>query len=217
MAPVRTSVLLALVLLVAAQPARAVSLVNGSFEDDALAADSFCISFAAPLCASLTGWSGDVYLVNGSPGPIAPQLPIPDGEQFAMIQSTAVMQQSVTIDVAGSYRLTWSDAGRAHYIGANGNASYDVSFDGTVLGSYDTVTGSPWASHSLTFHANAGVFTLEIAGTTPASAGDNSVLLDAFVLVPEPSALCLDAAALAFLACRSAALRRRARRGGRGR
>jgi hypothetical protein len=205
------SFLLTAVLLVAAPPAHAASTVNGSFESDVVGADSFCISFAAPLCPTVTGWTGSFYLVNGAPQPITPPTPLPDGSQFAMLQATGLMDQSVTIDVPGSYELSWSDAGRAGFIGASGNESYDVSFDGSVLGSFSTTTGSSWTPRSLVFSAGAGVFTLEIAGTTPFSQGDNSVLLDDFVLIPspEPATLSSGAAALATLVCRRGLMRRR--------
>jgi len=206
-----TAVSLTVLLLIATLPARAASTANGSFESDVLSADSYCISFAAPLCPTVTGWTGDFYVVNGAPGPITPPMPLPDGSQFAMLQATNAMGQSVTIDVPGNYQLSWSDAGRAAYIGASGNESYDVSFDGSVLESFSTTTGSPWASHSLIFSAGAGVFTLEVAGTTPFGQGDNSVLLDDFVLtfMPEPANLALSSAALVVLAGRHGLVRRR--------
>jgi len=204
-------VLLAALLLIATLPARAASIVNGSFESPVLAADTFCISFAAPLCPAVTGWTGTFYLVNGAPQPITPPVPLPDGVQLAMVQATNFLDQSVTIDVPGSYELSWSDAGRGAFIGAAGNETYDVSFGGNVLGSFTTTTSSPWASHSLVFSAAAGTFTLEIAGTTPFAQGDNSVLLDDFVLraVPEPASLALAAAGLAILGCGRGSLRRR--------
>jgi hypothetical protein len=206
-----TAVLLTVLTLIAAVPARASSLSNGSFESGVLAADTFCISYAAPLCSPVTGWAGDLYLVNGAPPQITPPLPLPDGAQFAVIQATNSMSQSVTIDVAGSYQLTWSDAGRANYIGALGNESYDVLFDGSVLGSFATTTGSAWASHSLIFTAGVGAFTLEIAGLTSFAQGDNSVLLDNFAItpVPEPATFALDSAGLLILACRGRLARRK--------
>ncbi len=211
-----TALLLTVLPLLATSPAHAASVANGSFESPVLAANTYCISFAAPLCPAVTGWTSNFYVVNGAPGPITPPLPLPDGVQFAMVQATNFMEQAITIDVPGSYQLSWWDAGRAGYIGASGNESYDVSFDGNLLGSFSTTTGSAWASHSLIFSAGAGVFTLRIAGTTPFNQGDNSVLLDAFVLqpseVPEPGTLALDGAALAILACRRGSSRRESRR-----
>jgi hypothetical protein len=202
MARIVTAVLLTVLLLISTSPARANQVANGSFESPVLTADTFCISFAAPLCPTVTGWTANFYVVNGAPQPISPPLPLPDGVQFAMVQASSFMDQSIPIDVPGSYQLSWSDAGRAPFIGAAGNESYDVSFDGNVLGSFSTISGSAWASHSLTFSSGAGVFTLRIAGTTPFSQGDNSVLLDNFDLspVPEPATLAMDSAALAIFA-----------------
>ncbi|HVP29656.1 MAG TPA: PEP-CTERM sorting domain-containing protein [Myxococcota bacterium] len=216
MARTVTAALLTALTLIASVPARAASVANGSFEADVRAADTFCISFAAPSCGTVTGWTGELYLVNGKPQPITPPTPLPDGVQFAMVQSNSVMDQAVTIDVAGSYELSWSDAGRAAFIGAAGNESYTVSFGGTLLGSFSTTTGSAWASHSVVFSSGTGVFTLEIAGTTTFSQGDNSVLLDDFVLrpatVPEPGTLALACAGLAILACRRGSAHRRSGR-----
>lgn len=197
------TVMLGAWLLTTSLPARAAAIVNGSFEDEVRSADTFCITIADPLCPAITGWTGAFYLVNGTPGPITPPTPVPDGSQIVMVQNTNAIQQSIPIDVAGNHQLSWWDAGRAAFIGAGGNESYDVSLDGEVLGSFSTTTGSAWAFHSLIFAAEAGVFTLEILGTTPFGNGDHSVLLDDFVLepAPEPTALAANAAALALLVC----------------
>jgi hypothetical protein len=48
-----TAVSLTVLLLIATLPARAASTANGSFESDVLSADSYCISFAAPLCPTV--------------------------------------------------------------------------------------------------------------------------------------------------------------------
>jgi hypothetical protein len=93
------------------------------------------------------------------------------------------MDHTVTIGIAGDYKLTWSDAGRASYFGgASGNQTYDVLFNGVVLDSFSTTTGSAWATHSLVFSSGVGSFTLELLGKT--SSGDNSALLDNFSLTP---------------------------------
>jgi hypothetical protein len=170
-----------LMLLAAALPARA-DLMNGSFESPVLASNTFCIN--GSTCPTIDGWTGGFYVINGSPGPITPMTPLPDGVQFAMIQATGTLDQTVNIGVADSYQLSWADAGRAVYIGASGNESYDVLFDGNLLGSFSTTSNSAWTTHSVTFSSGTGNFTLEIAGKTPFSVGDNSVLLDNFVLAP---------------------------------
>lgn len=193
--------------LVLAAPASA-TVVNGSFEADALAPNSLCISYAAPLCPSLTAWSGEIYLVRGQTVFLASPQPYPDGQQIAMLQATNSFRQSVAIATPGTYELTWWDAGRG---GFGGNQTYEVSFGGAVLGSFTTSTGSAWGQRSVVFNATAGTFTLEIAGKVPSSQGDHSALLDRFELAPlavaEPGLL-----AGAGLALVGAARRRRLRR-----
>jgi len=200
--------------LAAAAPAGATAIVNGSFESNVIATDSYCITFASPLCGAVTGWSGDFYVVNGAPQAITPLVPIPDGNQLAMLQASTSFQQSVTIDTAGTYQLTWFDAGRNSFIGASGNEPYQVVFDGNIVGSFATTTGSPWTQRSAVFSSAAGTFTLSIEGLKPFGQGDDAALLDAFAIAPyvapEPSTLALEACTLLCLpAFRRAASRRR--------
>ena len=205
MARLVTAVLLTFLLLMATSPARAASLVNGSFESPVLAANTFCVSTVAPFCPTITGWTGSVvFVLNGAPPQITPPSPLPDGVQFSLVQADGFMEQAILFDVAGIYRLSWFDAGRAAFIGADGNETYDVLFAGNVLGSFATVTGSAWAPHSVFLSAGAGTFTVRIAGTKPFSQGSDSALFDHFVLqpadVPEPTTLAMDSAALAIFA-----------------
>jgi len=190
------------VLLMAATTAQAGLLTNPSFESPVLTTDTFCIF--GTNCPSVPGWTGTYYLVNGNGGgAITPPAPLPDGVQFAMVQTTQNLDQLVTIPSAGNYVLTWSDAGRAVFITAAGNESYAVLFNGTTLGSFNTVSGSPWAAHSLNFSSGPGTFTLRFQGTQ-VGGGDNSALLDAIDInaiggtsSPEPSTMGLAALGLA--------------------
>ena len=196
----------ALLALTFASPAGA-AVLNGSFEADVQASSSFCLTFGAPRCTSLSDWSGEFYIVRGQHPFLASPEPYPEGQQIAMIQATNFVRQSVTIATPGAYELTWWDAGRA---GFGGDQDYEVSFDGTVLGSFSTTTNSQWTRHSLVFSSVAGTFTLEIRGTKPFGLGDDSALLDDFRLapfsVPEP-----DFAALGIAALMAAASGRRLR------
>jgi hypothetical protein len=125
-----------------------------------------------------------------------------------MLQQNRVTEGSIDIDVAGDHELTWWDSGRPdNFAGAGGNQTYEVYFDGGLLGSFSTTTGSSWTLRSVVFSASVGTFPLEIAGTITT---DDSALLDAFSIqhVPEPAALAAGSAALALLASRRGVGRR---------
>ncbi len=176
-------------------PLRAELVTDGSFESPALNSNSFCITFAAPVCPAVSGWTGNFYVVNGNGVGGAAQVPIPDGSQYGMLQATGFLDQSITITQAGAYLLSWSDAGRGSFINASGDEAYDVNFGGNLLDSFATTSGSGWASHSLSFSSGTGTFTLEFLGTKSFNSGDNSAFLDKIQLdlapvtgvVPEPS------------------------------
>lgn len=199
-------------LALGAGQSRAASIGNASFEAPALTADTYCITFKSPTCPAVDSWTGNFYVVNGSPSDIlAPSPPIPDGSQFAMLQGRDDINQTISLLQAGTYELTWFDAGRGQGGDFSGNQTYDVSFGGAVLDSFSTSTASNWTSRSLQFFSGAGNFTLSIVGTTDLAAGvatDNSAFLDHFgltlVKVPEPASF-----ALVALGCAAVCARRR--------
>jgi hypothetical protein len=194
--------LLCLALLFAAAPSRANVVVNGSFESPGLSFRSFCITFFTPACPAIPAWTGNFYLVNDdSGGGIGgvPAAPIPDGGQYIMIQMTGGATQSVTIGQAGTYTLSWFDAGRTFFSNIQ---NYEVVFGGNVLGFFSTATTSPWLPHILPLTTGAGTFDLTFQGLNSAG-GDNSVFLDDVVLnapaavgAPEPGTVGLAVGAL---------------------
>src|SRR3982751_2571083 len=104
-------------LAAAALPAWGASLlVNGGFESPGVAG-SGCFTFnnpPFPLCGAVPGWTGsfaiDGDMFGGSIGG-PPQTPIPEGSQWAMVFNSDGFSQLVNVTQAGSYTLTWSDAG----------------------------------------------------------------------------------------------------------
>jgi hypothetical protein len=196
-----------LALALCAAPARANAVLNPSFESPALTPRSFCLPGACPAVPS---WSGAFYLVNGdSGGGIGgvPLPPIPDGAQYIMIQNTNHADQVVTISQAGLYTLSWFDAGRGAFSGAQ---QYAVLFGGSTLNTFTTQPTDPWTQHSLQFSTGTGAFTLSFTGLLPFSAGDFSSFIDNIQLeppagtvgAPEPSTLLLAAGAFGALILR---------------
>jgi PEP-CTERM motif len=189
-------------------PCHANVALNGSFESPGLTFRSFCITFFTPACPAILSWSGNFYLVNDdSGGGIGgvPTPPIPDGAQYIMIQTTGNADQSITLTQAGTYNLSWFDAGRTFFSNVE---SYSVIFGGNTLGFFTTTTTSPWTQHTIQFSGSPGTFTLSFLGTN-LSGGDNSFFLDNVQLdgpppvtgaAPEPSTLALAAAALVAVA-----------------
>ena len=105
------TVMLGAWLLTTSLPARAAAIVNGSFEDEVRSADTFCITIADPLCPAITGWTGAFYLVNGTPGPITPPTPVPDGSQIVCESERGGKQQIFSMSAGGSEpaRISFGD------------------------------------------------------------------------------------------------------------
>jgi hypothetical protein len=111
----------ALALLAATGSAQANLLVNGSFEQpgpNVAAAGSYCYLGYAPLeCGSLPGWSGEMPVIAsssgawGNPSGLA-GWNVAQGAVLIGLQNASHAVQNVGLS-AGSYNLSWSDAGRA--------------------------------------------------------------------------------------------------------
>ena len=197
----RILVTAAVALLAATGTARADSnlLLNGSFDQPGpnFVAGSYCYLGYAPLeCGSLPGWSGVLPVIASSSGPWGNPSSLTgwDSAQGAVLvglQNASYAAQNVGLS-AGNYTLSWSDAGRAGY----DPTAYKVSFGGQEVGSFSTIGGQGWATHSLAFTAT-GAGNLRFQGQ--AISADGTAFIDDVRLtaaVPEPASLALMLAGL---------------------
>ena len=210
---------LATAAFLAAMPAANASLVvNGSFESPVATStfsNQYCyLNIAATIGCNMStfslanfGWGGSTPVIRanssawGNPSGLGGYA---SGSQLVGVQGGSSIWQALDL-MAGTYTLTWADAGRRSYAAAN----YDVEFDNVVLGNYGTAPAQAWAQRSLTFFA-AGDGTLRFRGRTAVDGTafiDNVGLTLVAAAVPEPASLALVLAALA-----AAGLARRGKR-----
>ncbi|MBN8488685.1 MAG: PEP-CTERM sorting domain-containing protein [Burkholderiales bacterium] len=191
------------VLALSSASASANLLSNGSFESHStsLANNGFCYlggncpgtladwSASAPLIGSYSGAWGDPSSRGGWSAS--------QGDMLIGLQNASWVEQSLTL-AAGTYTLSWVDAGRPGY----NNTSYEVKLDGSTIGSYSTLAGEAWDGQSLTFTVGAsGSHTLRMQGL--AVNADGTAFIDNMTLttaVPEPGTASLGLAGLALLA-----------------
>lgn len=200
---------LATAALLFAMPAAHAGLVtNGGFESPSAtsaATTQYCyLNNAANIgCNMLTlsaanfGWTGTAPVIRANssawnnPNTLAG---FAYGSQLVGVQGQSSIEQTLDL-IAGTYRLTWADAGRRSYAAA----LYDLEFDSRVLGSFGTAAGQAWGQRSVTFFA-AGDGALRFKGRTTADGTafiDNVALTLVSAAVPEPGSLALVMAALA--------------------
>lgn len=195
-------------LATAGAPAQANLLLNGSFE----ATVSALTAPAAQYCYGCAndGWSGSAVVMKSTSGAWGAPLSLGGfsyGNQLVGLQNNTHVEQSLDL-VAGTYLLTWADAGRRHY----GATRYDVLFGNSLLNatSFATLPGQAWSTHSLSFTAS-GPGALRFQGL--AYSADGTAFIDNLSLtltaaapaaapaastgqVPEPTSFGLVAVAL---------------------
>jgi PEP-CTERM motif len=183
--------LLAAALLVTASPVSANVLLNGDFE----APTTATYTYLTGLNNDWTyGGSGVVNNVGGTAW-FGGSPPLgSSGNQFAFLQGAgSSISQTFSIATAGTYGISWIDAGRPDIFGGccRGDQTYRVSLNSTVIGTYSTVSGVGFNNEvaNLGF-LSGGSYTLTFLGLpTDQSTLDETAFLDNVNVsaVPEPS------------------------------
>lgn len=141
-------------------------LTNGSFEAPNLGTGGYTYP-----SGTLDSWTyNGAALINGQGGSAwYPSQPAPPpgfvGGQFAGLQSTSWLAQTFNA-TGGTLNVDWLSGGRPYSYGCcNGDQTYTVSIDGTVEGTYSTVSGQAFAPESFNVHGlTAGAHTLTFKG-----------------------------------------------------
>ncbi|MFH0921607.1 MAG: FlgD immunoglobulin-like domain containing protein [Fibrobacterota bacterium] len=96
----------------------------------------------------------------------------PEGVQTGFLQAQCTVSQAVTF-AEGSYRVVFKAAKRTSY---GGIQSFDVSFDGNIIGTFAPSSGMFVICSTGIFMAAAGEHLITFTGTT---SGDNTAFIDA--------------------------------------
>jgi PEP-CTERM motif len=177
-------------------PAHASLLLNGSFEAPNRGSNTYC--YMGAFCTT-SGWAGSAVIIASNSGAWGNPSGLGSyafGSQLVGLQNGLYTEQLLNL-AAGTYSLTWNDAGRAGY----NNTAYDILFDDVQINaaSYTTAPGQAWSQHSLTFTAS-GEGALRFQGRAVSRDGtafiDNLSLEVQSLNVPEPQSLALVMVAL---------------------
>ncbi|MFH0922241.1 MAG: FlgD immunoglobulin-like domain containing protein, partial [Fibrobacterota bacterium] len=96
----------------------------------------------------------------------------PEGVQTGFLQDQCTVSQTVTF-AEGSYCVVFKAAKRTSY---GGIQSFDVSFDGNIIGTFAPTSGMFVICSTGIFAASAGEHLIAFTGTT---SGDNTAFIDA--------------------------------------
>ena len=200
LAPIATA-LLALSGLPAQASVPVSPLLNGSFELNTAGVGSTGYCYLGGSCAAnaLSNWSGTAAVIGASSSPWQTPSAIAGwssawGDTVVGLQNASYIEQTVSFS-GGQVSLSWADANRYGYA----NAQYQVWLDGNALGTFNTVVGGSWATHSLSFNATAGLHTLRWQGVAIAS--DATAFVDnlSVTAVPEPASALMALAGLGLI------------------
>jgi hypothetical protein len=103
------------------------------------------------------------------------------------------VEQNVTLPAKGRYRLTYYEAGRQPFTGAQccGDTTYAVTLGGTVLTTKTTATYQAFELEEVLFDGEPGTYLLKFALTT-ATAMNNMALFDHIVIEQLPESMTID-------------------------
>lgn len=157
------------------------SLSDGSFEEPALATDTYQIAPAG------SGWqfAGVAGITSNYSGFTQNNPNAPDGVQAAFLKNTGSISQSVDL-AAGFYNISFMAAQRDTW--QSSYESIEILVDGVQVGSATPAAppvGSTKTTYGLyettNFTVTAGVHTIEFLGVNP-TGGDNTAFIDDVVL-----------------------------------
>lgn len=155
---------------------------NGSFETPSLNGYSYTYNPSDPSWT----FSSNSGIANGANG-FELSGSIPNGSQFAFIQTTGTLSQTFTLPSAGQYQLTFYSAGRVARDGYGGNTIFGAFLNGSQIGSdFTTVSNQAFTANTLIFTGNEGSNTL-LFQLKNYYGGDNTAYVDAVSIAPYSS------------------------------
>lgn len=182
--------------------ANAADLLNGSFEAPAIIDNSARMETPASWTLS----SGTATILNGAVGVGAGAWPLArDGRQYVNIDASgptsgpngeAVLSQGFAIDIAGSYKLSWSDSDRGDRLVGGLPSGYSVdildSLGNRVVSQQFFGEDGIWNDRALLFALTTGNYTVSFRSNGLITLLDNVALAQ----VPVPAAVWLMGSAL---------------------
>lgn len=179
-----------------ASTAQANVVTHGSFETPDIGTSSFAYNInAAGGAWTFTGNAGLIDPPSGFGAPSAP-----DGSQIGFLQAEpssssnfGAFSQTVNLSATGTYFLSYQDAGRFSGTGGNGNLSYEILLDSTVIvDNVATTTSQPFTARQFQFPATAGSYTLTFRVDPTQTLGSDAAFFDQVsVSIPEPPSILL--------------------------
>jgi PEP-CTERM motif len=176
-------------------------LSDGSFEAPAIGGGNYTypgidIGTIPEIGATQGGWTFDGAAIVGATGASAwygGSAPDgQDGDQFAALQGLSTISQTFTM-VGSTLDLSWLAAGRPNMGCCNGDQSYEVTLNGSLLASFSTFSGETFTAQGLTVGGltSGQSYTLTFQG---AANSDETAFIDQVSAtggVPEPAAWAL--------------------------
>ncbi len=163
-------------------------LPNFGFETPSISSYEYGPPGASWTFVALSGVNGSGISANGSAftsgNPNAPQ-----GVQVAFLQGTSTITQTFTGLVTGAiYQITFAAAQRNNIYGAQTGQTWQLSMDGTTIGSYaPPESAQSYSNYTAIFTASSATNHTIVFVGTDINGGDNTVFLDNVLINPTPS------------------------------